>query len=84
MSFMRSTIGENEEGRGRGRREEERERELRDTLLTHEEERLSSGRNKGRRKSLVSLASEDDLLGRRMKGLVSGLTGVDVEMDGHE
>ncbi|KAJ4297830.1 hypothetical protein N0V90_005726 [Kalmusia sp. IMI 367209] len=30
---------------------------------------------KGRRKSLVSLASEDDLLGRRMKGLTSGLRG---------
>jgi len=29
----------------------------------------------GRRKSLVSLASEDDLLGRRMKGLTSGLRG---------
>jgi acetyl esterase/lipase len=28
-----------------------------------------------RRKSLVSLASEDDLLGRRMKGLTSGLGG---------
>ncbi|KAF2689062.1 alpha/beta-hydrolase [Lentithecium fluviatile CBS 122367] len=31
----------------------------------------------GRRKSLVSLASEDDLLGRRMKGLTSGLGGGD-------
>lgn len=29
----------------------------------------------GRRKSLVSLASEDDLLGRRMKGLTGGLGG---------
>ena len=28
-----------------------------------------------RRKSLVSLASEDDLLGRRMKGLTGGLSG---------
>lgn len=32
-------------------------------------------KEKGRRKSLVSLASEDDLLGRRMKGLTSGLHG---------
>jgi len=32
-------------------------------------------RNGKRRKSLVSLASEDDLLGRRMKGLTSGLGG---------
>jgi acetyl esterase/lipase len=43
----------------------------------------SRGRGRGRkkdgsarrRKSLVSLASEDDLLGRRMKGLTSGLGG---------
>jgi hypothetical protein len=33
------------------------------------------GRGKGRRRSLVSLASEDDLLGRRMKGLTGGLMG---------
>jgi acetyl esterase/lipase len=31
--------------------------------------------DRGRRKSLVSLASEDDLLSRRMKGLASGLGG---------
>jgi hypothetical protein len=29
-----------------------------------------------RKKSSVSLASEDDLLGRRMLGLVSGLTSM--------
>ncbi|KAF2464941.1 alpha/beta-hydrolase [Lindgomyces ingoldianus] len=34
------------------------------------------GSKDGRRKSLVSLASEDDLLGRRMKGLAGGLMGV--------
>ncbi|KAF2005318.1 alpha/beta-hydrolase [Amniculicola lignicola CBS 123094] len=33
------------------------------------------GGNDGRRKSLVSLASEDDLLGRRMKGLTGSLMG---------
>ncbi|KAJ9665612.1 hypothetical protein H2201_004304 [Coniosporium apollinis] len=32
---------------------------------------------KGRRKSLVSLASEDDLLGRRMKGLTGSLMGAE-------
>ncbi len=32
---------------------------------------------KGRKKSLVSLASEDDLLGRRMKGLTAPLGGED-------
>jgi acetyl esterase/lipase len=31
--------------------------------------------DRGRRKSLVSLASEDDLLGRRMRGLTGGLAG---------
>ncbi|EAT84917.1 hypothetical protein HBH56_149390 [Parastagonospora nodorum] len=31
--------------------------------------------DRGRRKSLVSLASDDDLLGRRMKGLTGGLGG---------
>ena len=34
---------------------------------------------RGRRKSLVSLASEDDLLGRRMKGLTSGLRGAEAD-----
>lgn len=33
------------------------------------------GEQRGRRKSLVSLASEDDLLGRRMRGLTGGLGG---------
>jgi acetyl esterase/lipase len=31
--------------------------------------------DRGRRRSMVSLASEDDLLGRRMKGLTGGLAG---------
>lgn len=38
-----------------------------------------SDRGRGRRKSLVSLASEDDLLGRRMKGLTGGLGGEGLE-----
>ncbi|KAL1605329.1 hypothetical protein SLS60_004877 [Paraconiothyrium brasiliense] len=49
---------------------------------------MTNGRGKpngkakrGRRKSLVSLASEDDLLGRRMKGLTSGLRGGDEQLD---
>ncbi|KAL6711353.1 hypothetical protein ACN47E_005884 [Coniothyrium glycines] len=37
--------------------------------------------DRGRRKSLVSLASEDDLLGRRMKGLTGPLGGGDVVLD---
>lgn len=35
-----------------------------------------SRRNNGRTTSMVSLASEEDLLGRRMKGLASGLMGI--------
>jgi len=41
--------------------------------------RVERGRGRGkaqRRRSLVSLASEDDLLGRRMKGLAGGLMGM--------
>ncbi|KAH6618544.1 Alpha/Beta hydrolase protein [Boeremia exigua] len=52
-------------------------------------ERTARGRgrvrksDRGRRKSLVSLASEDDLLGRRMKGLTGGLGGLaGVGLDG--
>ena len=37
--------------------------------------RARRGEQRGRRKSLVSLASEDDLLGRRMRGLTGGLGG---------
>ena len=36
-------------------------------------------RENGRSKSLVSLASEDDLLARRMKSLAGGLMGVDID-----
>lgn len=46
----------------------------------HSSGSLSARRSK-RRKSLVSLASEDDLLGRRMKGLAGGLMGNDLELD---
>jgi hypothetical protein len=41
------------------------------------EKGLRPGSLRGRRrKSLVSLASSDDLLGRRMKGLAGGLMGL--------
>ena len=40
-----------------------------------ERDKANGKTRRGRRKSLVSLASEDDLLGRRMKGLTSGLRG---------
>lgn len=39
------------------------------------------GKRESRRKSLVSLASDDDLLGRRMKGLTGGLLGEGLEED---
>lgn len=47
-----------------------------------ERERASAKARRGRRKSLVSLASEDDLLGRRMKGLTSGLRGGEEQVSG--
>jgi acetyl esterase/lipase len=45
---------------------------------SHTGSRRGRGRGKTdrRRRSLVSLASEDDLLGRRMKGLAGGLMGM--------
>ena len=45
---------------------------------TQTEEMVQSLRER-RRKSLVSLASEDDLLGRRMRGLTGGLLGGDAD-----
>jgi acetyl esterase/lipase len=42
---------------------------------------IRARRRSGRQRSLVSLASEDDLLGRRMKGLAGGLMGNDEEME---
>jgi len=38
-------------------------------------------RTKDHNKSLVKLASSDDLLGRRMHGLASGLTGLPADAD---
>jgi len=58
----------------RGKREEERrkkERLLREQLR----ERGEKPKTIARQKSMVSLASEDDLLGRRMLGLAGPLTG---------
>jgi hypothetical protein len=43
--------------------------------VPHRERGRGRKSDRGRRKSLVSLASEDDLLGRRMKGLTGGLGG---------
>jgi len=66
----------------RTKREDERKRKeglLREQLREQERERgKGKGRGRGmgeRKKSMVSLASEDDLLGRRMLGLAGPLTG---------
>jgi hypothetical protein len=59
----------------RGKREEERRRKeklLKEQLMEKGERRKDTGMR--RQKSMVSLASEDDLLGRRMLGLVGPLT----------
>lgn len=47
--------------------------------LQEDSRKISRGKllSIGREKSLVRLASEDDLLGRRMKGLAGGLIGMD-------
>jgi len=63
------------------------DRPLEMTVLAKKEGGKARGRGRvrksdggrGRRKSLVSLASEDDLLGRRMRGMTSGLGGDGVE-----
>ena len=52
-----------------------KERLLKETM---DEERIMHERGRGRvtrKKSLVSLGSEDDILGRRMRGLTTGLSG---------
>jgi hypothetical protein len=61
--------------RGRGKREDNRKRKekLLKEQLREKGERRSNGIS--RQKSMVSLASEDDLLGRRMLGLAGPLTG---------
>lgn len=59
-----------------------KEKLLKEQLREHGERR-SRGRGKGmrRNKSMVSLASEDDLLGRRMLGLAGPLTGMGEQND---
>jgi hypothetical protein len=59
----------------KGKREEERRRKeklLKEQLMEKGERRKGEGMK--RQKSMVSLASEDDLLRRRMLGLVGPLT----------
>jgi hypothetical protein len=59
----------------KGKREEERRRK--EKLLKEQLREKGERRNEKRirrQKSMVSLASEDDLLGRRMLGLVGPLT----------
>ncbi len=54
-----------------------KERLLKETMHEASAERAQKGggRKLTRKKSLVSLGSEDDILGRRMQGLTSGLSG---------
>lgn len=64
-------------GKGKEGERREKERLLREQLREQGEKRgKGRGRGLGRQKSLVSLASEDDLLGRRMLGLAGPLTGM--------
>lgn len=61
----------------------QKERLLKEALGEVSEERVAKARGRGRgrgrlarKQSSVSLASEDDILGRRMLGLVGGMTGM--------
>ena len=62
-------------GKGRRRRDEAGEEVVGNGSVSTRGRRAAKG-TKDRRKSIVSLASEDDLLGRRMKGLTGGLMGM--------
>lgn len=62
-------------GKGRGRWDEAGEEVVGNGSVSTRGRRAAKG-TKNRRKSIVSLASEDDLLGRRMKGLTGGLMGM--------
>ncbi len=63
--------------------ERKRKEKLLQDQLREQGERRSRGRGRGLRKnkSMVSLASEDDLLGRRMMGLAGPLTGLGDQVD---
>lgn len=62
-------------GKGRGRQDKAGEEVIGNRSVNVRGRRAAKG-TKNRRKSIVSLASEDDLLGRRMKGLTGGLMGM--------
>ncbi|OCL06145.1 alpha/beta-hydrolase [Glonium stellatum] len=62
-------------GKGKGMRDEFGEEVVANGSVSARGRRVARTA-KSRRKSLASLASEDDLLGRRMKGLTGGLMGM--------
>lgn len=78
-SSSKSRFEEKKRAEERSRKEKLLKEQLRDRSQSQVRGR---GRSSGRggmgekKKSMVSLASEDDLLGRRMLGLVGGLTGM--------
>ncbi|KAH7407259.1 Alpha/Beta hydrolase protein [Cadophora sp. MPI-SDFR-AT-0126] len=78
---MSSSKGKGKAGAEAKKKEEERKKKeslLREQLRERGERRRREKSGSGaieRRKSMVSLASEDDLLGRRMLGLAGPLTG---------
>ena len=80
--LRRESSGEEDVGlemsmsKGNKGRDLAQERKRKERLLKEEmDERRRTGHMGGRKKSMVSLASEDDLLGRRMLGLAGPLTG---------
>ncbi|KAE8872675.1 hypothetical protein PTNB73_01826 [Pyrenophora teres f. teres] len=64
-------------GKGKRSPPQQQQRDMigREVGVTRGRGRVQKSARGNRRKSLVSLASEDDLLGRRMKGLTGGLGG---------
>ena len=74
-SSRKSKAGESDD---KGKSIGKEERRQKETLLREEMEKRKVGGDRmgRRRKSMVSLASSEDLLGRRMKGLAGPLTGL--------
>ncbi|KAL2073063.1 hypothetical protein VTL71DRAFT_10387 [Oculimacula yallundae] len=80
---MSSSKGKGRAGAVARKEEERRKKEilLREQLKEKSERRKREKMGLERRKSMVSLASEDDLLGRRMLGLAGPLTGMGQQDD---
>jgi len=77
MGLEMSMVSSKSKGKAKEKKEEERRKKekLLKEQLRERGERREKDKGIARQKSMVSLASEDDLLGRRMLGLAGPLTG---------